>query len=68
MKDKYLNYLIKSNKTSLFIFILVGCVLLPMLFSTVSGINAYQFYIMYILIISILCPSIYLTYIHMNVS
>lgn len=64
MKDKYLNYLIKSNKTSLFIFILVGCVLLPMLFSTVSGINAYQFYIMYILIISILCPSIYLTYIH----
>lgn len=64
MKDKYLNYLIKSNKTSLFIFILGGCILLPMLFSTVSGISAYQFYIMYILIISILCPSIYLTYIH----
>ncbi|MEG0169979.1 hypothetical protein [Anaerorhabdus sp.] len=64
MKEKYFRYLIKNNKTALFIIMLIGCILLPIFTIAMKSEVSIEVLCSYIVIISILLPLIYLSYIH----
>lgn len=64
MKDSYLRYCIKSNITIITIIGLVGCIFGPICFAVLKDIGSIQLFAGYIVMMAILYPIFFLSYIH----